>query len=431
MYALLDGNNFYVSCERAFQPALQGQPVVVLSNNDGCAISRSEEAKQLGVAMGQPYFALRALEQQGLVALSANFQLYGDMSRRMMGLAAQLGPKQEIYSIDECFISALDGVPQLMQRARQLRADILQGLGIPCCIGLAPTKTLAKLANRIAKDAERKPGSYPQVLEQVCDWSALNVAQQRYLLRRTPAKHVWGIGQRLAPQLAAHGLHTAWDVTQMPLQMARQYWSCVLERTVLELRGTACMATEEAPAPQQQIAYTRSFGQKVSSLPPLLEAVADFASHAAANARQQGLVAGQLQVFAHTSPQQPGAYWSGQRTVPLYPPTADTRTLVAAAVQAVTQFYRPGHRLMKAGVLLLDLCAAYAVQPDLLTPAPAPQAARLMQAMDGLNQRFGPGTVRLGQSGLAPPHSAPWHLRQMRRSPLYTLSYQDLPVALA
>lgn len=431
MYALLDGNNFYVSCERAFQPRLQGQPVVVLSNNDGCAISRSEEAKQLGVKMGQPYYQLRDLQRQGLVALSGNFQLYGDMSRRMMALAAQLGPQQELYSIDECFISGLQGVPDLAARARQVRAQIQRGLGIPCCIGLAPTQTLAKLCNHIAKDAERKPGSYPAVLAQVCDWSALNAAQQRYLLRRTPAAAVWGIGRRLAPQLAAHGLHTAWDVAQMPLHMARQYWSCVLERTVLELRGTPCITAEVAPPPPQQIAYTRSFGEKITELPPLIEAVSDFVSHAAARARQQALVAGQLHVFIHTSPQQPATYWRAQLTVPLQPPTADTRALVALAVQALQHIYRPGHRLMKAGVLLLDLCAPGAVQADLLAPPPDAAPGRLMQALDHINQRYGPGTLKLGSCGLAPAHSADWHLRQALRTPLYTLRYGDLPVAHA
>ena len=431
MYALLDGNNFYVSCERAFQPRLQGRPVVVLSNNDGCAISRSEEAKQLGVKMGQPYYQLRDLERQGLVALSGNFQLYGDMSRRMMALAAQLGPQQELYSIDECFISGLHGIADLADRARQVRAQIQRGLGIPCCIGLAPTQTLAKLCNHIAKDAERKPGSYPAVLAQVCDWSGLNEAQQRYLLRHTPAAAVWGIGRRLAPQLAAHGVHSAWDVAQMPLHMARQYWSCVLERTVLELRGTPCITADVAPPPPQQIAYTRSFGEKITDLPPLIEAVSDFVSHAAARARQQALVAGQLHVFIHTSPQQPASYWRAQLTVPLQPPTADTRALVGVAVQALQHIYRPGHRLMKAGVLLLDLCAPSAVQADLLAPPPDAAPGRLMQTLDHINQRYGPGTLKLGSCGLAPAHSADWHLRQALRTPLYTLRYSDLPVAHA
>lgn len=431
MYALLDGNNFYVACERAFQPRLHGTPVVVLSNNDGCAISRSEEAKQWGVKMGQPYFQLRTLEERGLVALSGNFQLYGDLSRRMMRLAAQLGPQQSLYSIDECFITELQGIPHLATRARQVRAQILRGLGIPCCVGLAPTPTLAKLCNHIAKDAERKPGSYPAALAQVCDWSSLNDAQQRYLLRHTPAAAVWGIGRRLAPQLAAHGVHSAWDVAQMPLHMARQRWSTVLERTVLELRGTPCITPELAPAPPQQITHTRSFGERISTLPPLAEALSSFVSQAAARARQQGLVAGQLQVFVHTSPLHPATYWHAQLTVPLQPPTADSRTLVAAALQALQRIYRPGHALMKAGVLLLDLCPPSAVQTDWLLEPPPLQPPRLMQTLDALNQRFGPGTLQLGSSGLAPDHTAAWHLRQARRSPLYTLRYSDLPVAYA
>lgn len=236
MFALIDGNNFYVSCERAFRPSLRGLPVVVLSNNDGCAIARSDEAKALGIRMGQPYFEIRHLEQSAeLICLSANFELYGELSDRMMSLAAGLGPLQEIYSIDECFIGDLAGIQNLTARARAVRTRIHHWTSILTCVGLAPTKTLTKLCNHIAKDAERKPGSYPVEYAQVCNWEEMAPATRRDILQRTLAKDVWGIGRRISLQLAEQGIVTAWDVAQMPASKARREWSVVLERTVLEL----------------------------------------------------------------------------------------------------------------------------------------------------------------------------------------------------
>lgn len=269
MFALIDGNNFYVSCERAFRPSLRGLPVVVLSNNDGCAIARSDEAKVLGIKMGQPYYQFRDLERvSSLVCLSANFELYGDMSARMMSIAAGLGPLQEIYSIDESFIGDLCGIPDLTRRAHAVRERILRWTSIPTCIGLAPTKTLAKLCNHVAKDAERKPGSYPAELARVCNWNELTQAQRVDLLHRTPAGDVWGIGKKIGAKLAEQGIVTALDLAQMPAGKARDGWNVMLERTVRELQGVSCIPLEQAPAPKQQIACTRSFGHPITTLPP-------------------------------------------------------------------------------------------------------------------------------------------------------------------
>ena len=307
MFALVDGNNFYVSCERVFRPSLQGLPVVVLSNNDGCAIARSDEAKALGIKMGQPYYQFRELERvSNLVCLSANFELYGDMSDRMMSLAAGLGPLQEIYSIDESFIGDLDGIPDLTRRAWAICTRIDKWIGIPTCIGLAPTKTLAKLCNHVAKDAERKPGNYPKELARVCNWIELTREQQIDLLRRTPAGNVWGIGRRIAAKLAEQGILTALDVARMPTVKARDEWNVLLERTVRELQGISCISLEQAPAPKQQIACTRSFGHPITTLPPLIEAVSEFASRAAEKLRYGNQRAGAVQVFVHTSPFRPG-----------------------------------------------------------------------------------------------------------------------------
>jgi DNA polymerase V len=267
VYALVDGNNFYVSCERVFRPSLNGRPVVVLSNNDGCAIARSNEAKALGIKMGEPWFKIRHLEEQaGLVALSANFTLYGDMSDRMMSLAAGLGPTQEIYSIDESFIG-LDGVRgDLVDRAWKIRARIHQWIGIPCCIGIASTKTLAKLANHIAKTAERKPGVYPDELATVCNLAALSAEQLRQVLMATEVGEVWGVGRQLSAQLKAVAVHTLYDFVQLPGDLVRSKWGVVLERTWRELRGEPCIDLDNVPSPKQQIACTRSFGQPVTEL---------------------------------------------------------------------------------------------------------------------------------------------------------------------
>jgi DNA polymerase V len=290
VYALVDGNNFYVSCERVFRPSLQGRPVVVLSNNDGCAIARSNEAKDLGIKMGAPWFQIKHLEDEaGLVALSANFTLYGDMSDRMMSLAAGLGPTQEVYSIDESFIG-LEGVRgDLTERARKIRARINQWIGVPCGVGIAPTKTLAKLANHIAKTAERKPGSYPAELAQVCNLAALPASDLDAVLGATGVGEVWGVGPRIGAQLKEAGIHTVLDLMQLSPSTVRANWSVVLERTVRELQGQPCIGLDDAPAAKKEIACTRSFGHAVTELQPLIEAVSEFASRAAVKLRKQQL----------------------------------------------------------------------------------------------------------------------------------------------
>lgn len=435
MFALIDGNNFYVSCERAFNPRLQGRPVIVLSNNDGCAIARSEEAKALGIKMGQPYFQLKGLEgKRGLVSLSANFALYGDISSRMMRLASSLGPEQEIYSIDECFIGGLQGVPALSRRAWVIRERILRCLGIPCCVGLAQTKTLAKLCNHIAKSAERKPGSYPAQFSRVCNWQEISESERECLLQSTPAGEVWGIGRRMAKQLEQAEVHTAWDLACLPAAHAKSRWNVNVERTVRELQGTSCLDLETAPPPKQQIACTRSFGRAVTELAPLLEAISEFASRAAEKARQGKQQAGQILVFAYTSPFSNAEQWSGSVTIPLGHPTADTATLVQAALLGMQQIYEPGYRLAKAGVVLMDLRDATACQQSSLFSSGSEASARkprLMQALDAINQRFGPGTLKLASSGQAVGEHAHWRMKQARRSPLYTTKFEDVPIAYA
>ena len=432
MYALVDGNNFYVSCERVFRPSLNGRPVVVLSNNDGCAIARSNEAKALGIKMGAPWFQIRHMEEtEGLVALSANFTLYGDMSDRMMSLAAGLGPVQEIYSIDESFIG-LQGVRgDLTKRSRAIRERIDRWVGIPCGVGIGQTKTLAKLANYIAKTAERKPGSYPAELAQVCNLTTLPAQDLDDVLAATLVEEVWGVGRKIGAQLHECGIHTVLDLARMDPATIRRRWSVVLERTVRELQGMQCIDLDDAPAPQKEIACTRSFGQAITELPPLLEAVSEFASRAAEKLRKQGSLASQLLVFAHTSPFRPGPRFNKSVVVPLRRPTADTGKLVWAAAMGMRRMYEPGYKMAKAGVMLLDLVLGNVLQAELdLEEEDQRDRTKLMVALDTLNGRYGKGTVHSASTG-GTNKGKDWGMKQERRTPQYTTRWEDVPAARA
>lgn len=434
MYALVDGNNFYVSCERVFRPSLNGRPVVVLSNNDGCAIARSNEAKALGIKMGEPWFKIRHLEErEGLVALSANFTLYGDMSDRMMSLAAGLGPTQEIYSIDESFIGmhGVHGDP--VDRAWKIRARIFQWIGIPCCIGIAPTKTLAKLANHIAKTAERKPGSHPEALATICDLSRLGTKELHEVMAATDVSEVWGIGRQISAQLKTAGVTSVQDFLNLPCSIVRSNWGVVLERTWRELRGEPCIELTDMPAAKQQIACTRSFGQPVTGLPELQEAISEFTSRAAEKLRKQRHLAGQVLVFARTSPFRDGPRFSRSVVVPLVRPSADSTELASAASKGLRHIYEPGFQLAKAGVMLLDLVPDSFVQGELdwgEQGSDQRDRSKLMRAMDSVNDRFGKRTVLLGSSGLSQGADT-WGMRQLRMTPGYTTKWSDAPMVRA
>jgi len=434
MYALVDGNNFYVSCERVFRPSLNGQPVVVLSNNDGCAVARSNEAKALGIKMGAPWFKIQHLaESEGLVALSANFALYGDLSDRMMSLAAGLGPGQEIYSIDESFIDLTGVRGDLVERSFKIRDRILQWVGIPCGIGIGPTKTLAKLANHIAKTAERKPGSYPNHHAQVCSLGHLEPGARDALLQATEVGEVWGVGRRIGAQLKEAGIHTVLDLARLDPAMVKRRWSVVLERTVRELQGTDCMGLEQAPPAKQEIACTRSFGHAVLDLSELQEAVTEFASRAAQKLRRQNGHAGQVMTFIRTSPfRTQDLQYSRSTVVPLRRPTHDSRDICQAALMGLKGIFRPGYRYAKAGVMLLNLSSADVLQQELALDDDVtdPGGNRLMQALDAVNHRFGRNTLRIASAGLAGDQRQ-WSMKQERLTPGYTTDWDDLAVARA
>lgn len=408
----------------------QGAPLLYFRNNDGCCISRSEAAKALGIKMGAPWFQVASMvESHGLVALSANFTLYGDMSNRMMSLAAGLGPEQEVYSIDESFICMKGIRGDLTARAQVIRARILQGLGLPCGIGIGTTKTLAKLANHVAKSAERKPGSYPAKLSRVCNLADLTADELNAVLLATPVGEVWGVGRRIGAQLSEGGIQTALDLARLDPGTVRRRWSVVLERTVHELRGQSCIALEDVPPAKKQIAVTRSFGRPVTQLSQLQQAVSEFASRAGEKLRAQGGVAGQVYVFAHTSPFRPPPQFAKSIVVPLRRPTADSAHLVAAAAEGMRRIFEPGHQLAKCGVMLLDISdGVHQTELDLCEVESRDQS-QLMSTVDGLNQRFGRRTVFVASAGIPKTHE--WAMRQARRTPHYTTCLDDIPVARA
>ncbi len=433
MMSLVDLNNFYVSCERVFRPSLNGRPVVVLSNNDGCAVARSDEAKALGIKMGAPWFEIRSLVQTaGLVGLSSNYPLYADMSDRVNSLVAGFGPQHEIYSIDESFVDLTGVRGDLVARGMQMRQRILDWTGIPSCIGIGPSKTLAKLANHIAKQAERCPDSYPAQHARICHLGALSSEEVDALLALTPVQEVWGVGRRLTAQLADGGITTALQLAQLDPALVRRRWSVVLERTVRELNGTACIALEDMPRNKQEIACTRSFGHPVTSFQELTEAVSEFASQAAVKLRKQCSLTCTVQTFIHTSPfRRNERQYSRAATIPLRRPTCDTSEVVAAVIAGLKCIYRPGYNFAKAGVMLLDLQPNDVHQAELIFDnEQEPDKGRLMHAVDKINVRYGKQTVVLGSAGI-PSSRRGWEMKQERRTPCYTTRWDDMPLVRA
>lgn len=411
---------------------MNDRPVIVLSNNDGCAIARSNEAKALGIKMGQPWFQVRHLQESaGLIALSANFALYGDISDRVASLTAGFGYRQEIYSIDECFCDLTGINADHVERGHRLRARILQWVGIPCCVGIGSTKTLAKLANHVAKTSERKPGSYLSQLAQVCDLSMLPQDQLQAVFAATEVGEVWGIGRRLQEQLSEVGIATVLDFMRLDAATVRARWGVVLERTHRELHGVSCMALEDAPPPKKEIASTRSFGKPVQDLAALSEAVTEFSTRAAEKLRGQHSLANSVMVFIRTSPfRKHDMQYSRSYTVPLRWATADTGHLVAAALQGLKAIYKEGFNYAKAGVHLLELQPDTVEQHVLDLGDDHEDRSSLMTVLDNLNSRYGKGTIHVGSAGTQGDKRS-WSMKQERRTPAYTTKWEDMPIVRA
>ncbi|SEL11292.1 DNA polymerase V [Atopomonas hussainii] len=419
VFALIDCNSFYASCERVFRPDLARTPIVVLSNNDGCVIARSAEAKAW-VKMGAPFHEVRPLlKRHGIVAFSSNYALYGDMSERVMSVLEARLPSVEVYSIDEAF-AELTGLPEPLENiARQLRAEVLQKTGIPVGIGIAPTKTLAKLANHAAKRWQQQTGGVVDLRDP---------ERRNKLLRMTPVGDIWGIGSRLSAQLKALDINTAWELTQADVWTLRKRFNVVMEKTVRELRGTPCMSLEQVIEPKQEICCSRSFGQRLRELTPITDAVTAFASRAAEKLRQQGSLCRQVRVSLRTGMFNPSeAKYANGILCQLPYPTDDSRLIIKAALLGLEQVYREGFSYAKAQVLLSDLCRHTDYTPDLFSQAPINQGQQLMSTLDAINQRWGRGTLQPARLA----KTADWAMRQKLLSPAYTTRWQSTLVANA
>lgn len=430
--ALVDVNNFYVSCERVFNPKLRNRPVVVLSNNDGCVISRSAEAKALDIAMGAPWFKIRKFaEQENVFVLSSNYALYADMSNRVMSILRQFSPLQEIYSIDESFLD-LSGFTHvdLTDYAQKLRQTVLQGTGLPVCVGIASSKTLAKLANHSAKrDA---------ALNGVCNFNAMTAAEVDQALSEIAINHVWGIGRNLARHLQDSELMqkapilTAYDLKMSNAATMRKKFSVVMEKTVRELNGTTCLELEQLRGPQQQILSTRSFGHTVRDLQTLQEAVTLLTTRAGEKLRQRQLFAGSVYVYIRTSPfRDAGQQYDNGFNIDLHTPTNSSMRLVEAAFKALGQIYRPGYDYMKAGISLGALATAQGQQQDMFEISDThDKSVRLMQTIDSINQKMGRATIKLASEGVQKHKQAeikqPWRMKQEMMSPRYTTHWDEL-----
>ncbi|MCX5929833.1 MAG: Y-family DNA polymerase [Synechococcus sp. LacPavin_0920_WC12_MAG_50_7] len=419
--ALIDCNNFYASCEQAFDPLLQGRPVVVLSNNDGCIVARSREARQLGIAMGTPYFKVaNQLQSLGVAVRSSNYALYGDMSSRVMACIEARVPELEVYSVDEAFARTPALEPgALLAWGAELRVVVRQQLGLSIAVGMASSKVLAKLANRLAKVDPARAG--------VFRFPAAAALQP--WLEVVPVEDIWGVGQRLARWCRLRGLSTAWALSQADPALVRRQWGVVGLRLQQELRGVSCLPLVQGPSPKRETCVSRSFSQPIQDLQLLRQAVASYVVRAAEKLRQQQQRTACLTVFIRTSPFQSGFY-SNSATIKLALASNDTAVLLQAALPLVAQLFRNGYRFHKAGVLLQELQPLEQLQQHLfvsLSPQQQQRRECLMQLVDQLNARFGAGTLQWAATGLQPP----WLMRRGHLSPGYTTRIKELPLVQA
>lgn len=416
--ALVDANNFYASCERIFQPALAGVPIVVLSNNDGCIVSRSAEARALGIPMGAPVHEWRDFcRHHGVAVMSSNYTLYGDMSARMLEVLQELCPQVESYSIDESFLD-LTGFRDLTALARDIREAVRRRTHISCGVGVGATKTLAKFANLLAKQASCPDGVF-NLLEQPDEVVAR-------LMAEAPVGKVWGVGPRLARRLDDEGVRSVLDLRRAAPELIRRRHGVVLEKTVRELNGQPCLDIEEIGRPRQHIMSSRSFATVLTDLAPLRAAITHHAAQVAEKLRRQNGLARQVRVMVRTNPaREQDLQYRRTALVSLAVPTADTAIILAAAMTGLKEVFRPGFRYHKVGVTLGEISDAGRQQPDLFACADDPRRRRLMKLLDQVNQHQGRGTLRFASTDL----DDAWHMRCGNRSPRYTTCWDELPVA--
>lgn len=418
MFALVDVNSFYASCETAFRPALKGKPVVVLSNNDGCVIARSAEAKRLGVKMGDPYFKQKELfRRYGVVCFSSNYELYADMSNRVMTTLEEMSPRCEIYSIDEAFCD-LTGVRNcriLEDFGRELKDAVYRNTRLTVGVGIGQTKTLAKLANHAAKRWQRQTGG-------VVDLS--NVDRQRKLMAMLPVDETWGVGRRITKKLEAIGIKTVLDLADTDIRFIRKHFNVVMERTVRELRGEPCFEFEEFAPVKQEILCSRSFGERVTEYDAMRQAISSYASRAAEKLRGEHQYCRFISAFVKTSPfalNEP--CYSNSASVKLLTPTQDSRDIISAATRCLDRIWKEGHRYQKAGVMLGDFFSQGVAQLNLFDDnAPRADSEKLMEVLDQLNAKNGRGTLYFAGQGI----QQEWAMKREMLSPRYTTRFSDL-----
>ena len=433
---LVDANNFYASCEAVVDPAVIGRPLVVLSNNDGCIVSRSAEARALGIRMGQPYFQVqRQLERQGVIVRSSNYALYADMSQRLMDVLEEWMEALEIYSIDEAFgllrrparnSGASGNSGDLTALGHSLRRDVRRRLGLPVAVGIAPTKVLAKLANTWAKSAPAGVGPPPAVF----DLGACPPEQVEAVLEATAIEDVWGIGKKLSRWCRLRGVAHARALRDLPTGELRHRCGVVGVRLQQKLRGHACLPLELVPPAKRETCVSRSFSTPIDNCEQLRQAVATYTSRAAEKLRRQGQRAGALTVFVRSNPFNGTSLYANAATVRLPLASDDTAVLLAAALPLADALFKPHKPLQKAGVMLQELQDQAVLQHSLLAPLPPEQQQRrtaLMATIDGLNRHYGSGTVQWAACGL----DAPWRMRRSRISRAATTRLADLPVVMA
>lgn len=412
MFGLIDGNSFYCSCERAFDPKLRGKPLIVLSNNDGCAIARTPEAKQLGVKMGAPWHLIKDNPAMKTVEWrSSNYELYGDMSRRMYQVLEDIFPAVEPYSIDEMFLD-LRGLGDAYPLSHLARDQVRKIAKIPTCVGIGHTKTIAKLANAVAKDGPQWGG--------VCDLSDREVRQNIY--DTTGLGEVWGMGAASVDKAAKLGAYSIADFVALPVDLVRKSMTVTGMRTQAELRGQSCLAMAFAPPPKKMLAVTRSFGRAVTTYDELREAVATYAEIAGKRLRASGLCAAGMQVFIQTNefaPRDPQYNPSAMFGIEA---TADSRSLLGSALRAFNKMWRPGYRYAKAGVVLMDLHPPQALPASMFPTRDPVKSAVLMRTMDAITERHGRGAVRIAATAL----EGSWNMRRRRLSPRYTTAADEM-----
>ena len=426
VFALVDCNNFFVSCERVFNPRLENHPVVVLSNNDGCIIARSNEAKALGIPMGMPLFEARGLiRRHDIQVYSSNYPLYGDMSARVMNALGTFTPNMEIYSIDEAFLG-LAGFEHLglSDYGHDIRKTVKQWTGIPVSVGIAETKTLAKVAGHIVKKSAEANGAF----------AITDDATRRHVLARVPIRDIWGIGSRWARMLKSQAIETALDFHDTPERWVRKRMGVTGARTLLELRGQPCLDLESQTPDKKTIRVSRSFAKPVVSRRVLRESVAAFAARAAEKMRRGGLVCSVVNVFAVTNHFDPQDYYKGSASCAPPAPSNHTADITRAAMVAFESVWRPGLRVKGAGVMMLGLARSESLQENLFAPPDAVADARkkrLMEAFDKINASAGSGALRLGALGVHARAKHGVYTVQNRRSPRYTTCWSELPVVRA